>query len=119
MTRHHLTDEQWAKVQPHLPPRAPGAGRPRKDDRLILDGLLWLTRTSSPWRDLPPDYGPWRTVYSRFYRWRQAGVWERLFAAVVDATQEADLSEVLFVDGSSVRAHQHAAGARGGSPSKP
>ncbi len=114
MTRHHLSDAQWAKVQPHLPPRKPGAGRPRKDDRLILDALLWLLRTGAPWRDLPSDYGSWRTVYSRFFRWRAAGVWERLFAAVLEAAGEAGQSTAYFVDGSSIRAHQHAAGAKGG-----
>lgn len=118
MGRHRLTDEQWTKLQPHLPPRKPGAGRPRKDDRLILDALLWLARTGAPWRDLPPEYGSWRTVYSRFSRWRQAGVWAGLFERLLAVVGEEPI-DAYFVDGSSVRAHQHAAGAKGGRPHKP
>ena len=117
MPRHQLTDEQWAKLEPHLPPRKAGPGRPRKDDRLILNALLWLARTGAPWRDLPEEYGPWETVYTRFRRWREAGVWDRLWVAVIEVADEAgDLAgEAYFVDGSTVRAHQHAADQKGGS----
>jgi transposase len=116
MARHGLTDEQWAKLQPHLPGRKPGPGRPPKDDRLILDALLWLARTGAPWRDLPDEFGPWRTVYSRFRRWREAGVWEQLFQRVLEVANDGQPVKAYFVDGSTVRAHQHAAGAKGGSP---
>lgn len=118
MGRHRLTDEQWAKLEPYLPPRKPGPGRPRKDDRLILDALWWLARTGAPWRDLPPEYGPWQTVYSRFRRWREAGVWAALFEGFLEVTGEKEL-RTYFVDGSIVRAHQHAAGQKGGSAVKP
>jgi transposase len=82
----------------------------------MLHGLLWRLRTGAPWRDLPERYGAWQTVASRFYRWRQAGIWDRLFAAV---PQQADAAGQLdwnlhFVDGTIVRAHQHAAGAKKG-----
>jgi transposase len=88
------------------------------DHRRILNGILWLLRTGAPWRDLPERYGPWQTVASRFYRWRQAGLWDRLFAAV---QQQADAAGHLdwglhFVDGTIIRAHQHAAGAPSGAP---
>ncbi len=77
-----------------------------------------MARTGAPWRDLPKRFGPWQTVASRFYRWRAAGVWERVFAAVqqaADTEQQLDWS-VHCVDGSVVRAHQHAAGAKKGDP---
>jgi transposase len=112
--RHELTDAQWARLQPLLPARKPG--RQREDDRRILNGILWKLATGAPWRDLPERYGPWQSVYTRFWRWTQAGVWDRLFAAV---QQQADVAgqldwELHFVDGTVIRAHQHAAGAKKG-----
>lgn len=115
--RHELTDAQWARLEPLLPPRKPGA--PRKDDRQVVNGILWKLATGAPWRDLPERYGPWQSVYTRFRRWARAGVWDRLFAAVqrqADAAGEIDW-ELHFVDGTVVRAHQHAAGAKGGTRS--
>ena len=112
--RHELTETEWARLQPLLPPRK--AGKPRQDDRRILNGILWKVATGAPWRDLPERYGPWQTVYTRFRRWTAAGVWDRLFAAVqrqADAAGELDWA-LHFVDGTVIRAHQHAAGAKGG-----
>jgi transposase len=112
--RHELTDAQWARLEPWLPPRK--AGAPRKDDRRVINGILWKLATGAPWRDLPERYGPWQTVYTRFRRWTGAGVWDRIFAAVqrqADATGELDWN-LHFVDGTVIRAHQHAAGAKGG-----
>ena len=116
MRRKELSNEQWERLQPLLPPQKPHTGRPAADHRRILNGILWIIRTGAPWRDLPERYGSWRTVASRFYRWRQAGIWERLFAAVQqqgDAAGQLDWA-VHFVDGTVVRAHQHAAGAKKG-----
>jgi transposase len=118
MRRHELTDRQWEQLAPLLPPERPATGRPSRDHRTILNGILWKLRTGAPWRDVPERYGPWATLYSRFRRWRLAGVWDRLFAAVqtqADAAGELDWT-VHFVDGTVVRAHQHAAGAKGGTP---
>ena len=112
--RHELTETVWAQLQPLLPPRQ--AGKPRQDDRRIINGILWKLATGAPWRDLPERYGPWQTVYTRFRRWTHAGVWDQIFAAVqryADAAGRIDW-EVHFVDGTVVRAHQHAAGAKGG-----
>ena len=114
--RHELTDAQWARLAPLLPPQKPKTGKPNTEHRRVLNGLLWKIRTGAPWRDLPERYGPWPTVYSRFRRWRRAGVWDRLFAAVQrqeDAAGRLDWT-LHFVDGSVIRAHQHAAGAKGG-----
>jgi transposase len=116
--RGELTNAQWERLAPLLPPEKPATGKPNKAHRAIINGILWKLRTGAPWRDLPERYGPWSTVYSRFRRWRLAGVWDRLFAAVqaqADAAGELDW-ELHFVDGTVIRAHQHAGGAKGGIP---
>ena len=114
MSRGDLTNEQWECTRPLLPPWKPKTGRPAVDHRTILNGIPWILRTGAPWRDLPECYGPWRTVASRFYRWRKAGLWGRTLDAVqrqVHAMGRLDWS-VHYVDSTVVRAHQHAAGAR-------
>jgi transposase len=82
MGRGNLTDQQWQQLQPLLPHQKPTTGRPAKDHRTIINGILWVLRTGAPWRDLPECYGPWPTVASQFYRWRQESRWERLLASV-------------------------------------
>jgi transposase len=115
MVRGELTEKQWQQLEPLLPPQSPETGRPNKDHRTIINGILWVLRTGAPWRDLPECYGPWRTIASRFYRWRRDGLWDRLLMTV---QQQANIQgkvnwELHYVDGTMVRAHQHAAGARG------
>jgi len=80
----------------------------------MVNGILWILRTGAPWRDLPERYGSWNSVYSRFRRWKQAGIWERVLAELQSiGDQQGELDwEIHFVDGSIVRAHQHAAGAK-------
>ena len=114
--RHELTEAEWGRLAPLLPPQRPARGRPAEDHRRILNAILWKIRTGAPWRDVPERYGSWATVYSRFRRWRLAGVWDQVFAAVqrqADAAGQLDWN-VHFVDGTVIRAHQHAAGAKGG-----
>jgi transposase len=84
----------------------------------MVNGILWVLRTGAPWRDLPERYGPWASVYSRFRRWKEAGVWDRVLSelqAQGDWLGEVDW-EIHFVDGSIVRAHPHAAGAKKAPP---
>ena len=92
MNRGDLTDTQWARLQPLLPPQCPPkgstGGRPRNDDRPIINGILWILRTGAPWPDLPARYGPPSTVSTRLYRWKKAGIWDRLFAAVQAEARE-------------------------------
>src|SRR5262245_40102463 len=88
MHRHEMTEEQWERLAGLLPARK-GTGRPRNDDRQIINGILWLLRTGAPWRDLPERYGPWRTVATRFYRWQKAGVWQQVLSAVQEASDQA------------------------------
>jgi transposase len=116
MNRGDLTDREWERLEPLLPPQKPRVGRPAKDHRQIVNGILWINRTGAPWRDLPERYGSWKTVSSRFYRWCRAGIWKRILALV---HQQADAEGRLdwdkhHVDATIVRAHQHAAGAKGG-----
>ena len=116
MNRGDLTNAQWERLQPLLPPQKPTTGHPAHDHRTILNGSLWVLRTGAPWRDLPERYGPWRTVASRFYRWQKAGIWQRLLETIkqqADATGQLDW-EIHDVDSTIVRAHQHAAGAKKG-----
>jgi transposase len=114
--RGELTDSEWERLEPLLPPEKPETGRTNKDHRQIINGILWRERTGAPWRDLPERYGPWSTVGSRFWRWREDGIWDRIFASIQQQADEADEVDwgVHFVDGSVIRAHQHAAGAKGG-----
>jgi transposase len=114
--RHELTDEQWERLAPLLPATKPQTGRPNKDHRTVLNGIVWILRTGAPWRDLPERYGPWKTVYSRFRRWQRAGIWDRILAVLhEEAAHDGTLDDSLvLIDSSNVRAHQHAAGAKKG-----
>jgi transposase len=116
MVRHQLTDAQWERLRPLLPPQKPKTGRPAHDHRRIIEAILWLDRTGAPWRDLPPEVGRWQTVSSRFYRWRQQGVWARVLAALqAQADARGDLDWLVhYLDSTVIRAHQQAAGAKGG-----
>ncbi len=116
MSRGELTNEQWARLQRLLPPQKPRTGRPAEAHRRIINGILWIKRTGAPWRDLPERYGPWQTVASRCYRWQRAGSWDRIFTVAQQrAHSEGKVDwDVHYVDGTIVRAHQHAAGAKKG-----
>ncbi len=114
--RHALTDEQWERLAPLLPPQRPRTGRPANDHRTVLDAILWVLRSGAPWRDLPECYGSWQTAYSRFRRWGDAGLWDRVLVALqADAAHEGTLDDTLAViDGTSIRAHHQAVGAKKG-----
>ena len=106
--RHELTDEQWERLRPLLPPQKPKTGRPAKDHRTVINGMLWIMKTGAPWEDLPERYGSYKTVSSRFYRWRKAGIWDRILAEVQKDADTRGLVEweIHFVDSSIVRAHR-------------
>ena len=110
MRRHELSDEEWAIIQPLLPNKPRGV--PRVDDRRVLNGILWRFRTGAPWRDIPERYGPRTTLYNRFVRWRASGVWDRLLAAVSAACD----GDIVMIDSSCVRVHQHGAAVKRGVP---
>ena len=75
-----LSDEAWAAIDPHLPRGKPG--KPRVDDRRVISGILHVLKTGCRWRDVPPEYGPATTIYNRYNRWSQRGLWQRLFEQI-------------------------------------
>lgn len=108
MARFDLTDKEWEIVSPLLPNKPRGV--PRTDDRRVLNGIFYVLRTGSPWRDLPERYGPYTTVYNRYNRWAKKGVWLRLFESLAALSPQS----LQFIDSSIIRAHQHSAGAKKG-----
>ena len=110
--RGEVTDKAWAQIEPLLPPTGQRGGRWR-EHRQVINAILWKLRTGAPWRDLPERYGPWKTVYTRFWRWSRDGTLTMLVTKVrVIAEAIDELDREVSVDSSIVRAHQHAAGAR-------
>jgi len=110
LIRKVLNDAQWKRIAPELPGKKGDPGRSGKDNRLFVEAVLWLVRTGAPWRDLPNEFGKWKTVYTRFRRWAAKGTWESLFKRLAD---EPDF-EYVMIDGTIIRVHQHGTGARGG-----
>ena len=110
MDRCVLSDAQWARIAELIPGKPGDPGRSGKNNRLFVEAVLWLARTGAPWRDLPKGFGHWNAVFKRFRRWVAKGVFARLFQALRD---EPDF-EYVIADGSIVRVHQKASGAKGG-----
>lgn len=114
LRRFELTDAQWKQIDPLPPPQKPRTGRPTKDHRQILNGMLWILRAGAPWEDLPARYGAVGTVLSGFHRRRRPIVFDRVLQWLqtqADARRDLDWN-LHFVDATVVRVHQHAAGAR-------
>jgi len=111
MVRHRLTDEQWELIADIFPPPA-RTGRPQRDRREIVDGILWVLRTGAPWRDLPEEFGPWNTVWDLFDTWNSDGTLDEILhglrAARIEAGEVDD--ELWCIDGTSIRAARCAAG---------
>lgn len=105
-----LSDQQWDRIARHIIGDERTRGSSGHDNRMFVEGVLWIVRTGSPWRDLPEAFGAWNSVFRRFSRWSAKGVWQRIFAAMAD---DPDF-EYLILDSTIVRAHQHAAGAKRG-----
>jgi transposase len=116
MHRYELSDPQWARIETLLPHRSHRgkAGRPFRDHRPVVNGILWILHTGAPWRDLPERYGPWGTVYYRFHRWRRDGTWVRIATALLDELDDKGKvdHDLWCIDGSVVRASRAAAGAK-------
>jgi putative transposase len=105
-----LRDEEWRRIEALCVGKESDPGGTGRNNRLFVEAVLWLARTGTPWRDLPAVFGNWNSVWRRFDRWSQGGVWYRIFAALSD---DPDF-EYLIIDSTIVRAHQHATGAKGG-----
>lgn len=108
MARYDLSEAEWRLIEPLLPNKPRGVAR--VDDRRVINGIFYVLRTGSPWRDLPSRYGPHTTVYNRFNRWAKAGVWLRVF----EALSASSPGSMHLIDSSIIRAHQHAAGGKKG-----
>jgi transposase len=112
-----ISDEVWAVIEPVLPSDVGRRGKRWADHRRVLEGIVWRFRVGAPWRDLPADFGPWQTVWKRHYRWSTDGTYAKMFLAVQEAFGSSNLAAdslvtVISADSTSIRAHQHAAGAR-------
>ena len=111
MARHRLTDKQWACIEDVFPPTA-RTGRPPRDRRTIVDGILWILRTGSPWRDLPEEFGPWATVWDLFDKWNADGTLDQLLSKLRAARIDAGKVDqrLWCIDGTVVRAARCAGG---------
>lgn len=108
--RYELSQVQWERIADLLPGKAGDPGRTAADNRLFVNGVLWVLRSGAHWCDLPERYGRWKTLHKRFSRWSKAGVWDRVFA---DLIKDRD-NQYLMIDSTLVRAHQQAATGKGG-----
>jgi transposase len=120
MYRYDLTDAQWEAIAPLFPDRYHHgqAGHPWGEHRPLVNGILWHLHTGAPWPDTPPRYGPWKTVYDRFNRWRKDGTWAKVLDALLLKLDKQGLIErdLWCIDASAIRAHAAAAGAEKKSP---
>jgi transposase len=115
LSRGDLTEAEWRVLKGLLPVELEagkrGRGRPPEDNRNVINGILWRLRCGTPWRDVPEKYGNWNSIYRRFRRWSEAGVWESVAIALAETMAE---SGQYNIDSTSVRAHVSAAGGKGG-----
>jgi transposase len=108
-----LNDEEWARIVPLLPTDV--RGKERVDDRRVLSGIIYVLKIGCRWCDCPPEYGPYTTIYNRFVRWAERGIWENLFRKLAGSGRSAQLQ---MIDSTHVKAHRSASGGKGGSRSR-
>ena len=108
-----LSDAEWARLEPLLPSGRKGAHR--VDDRRVISGILHMLRSGARWRDCPPEYGPYTTIYNRFNRWSRQGIWLAMFAAVTGSTGTIG---TVAIDSTHIKVHRSASGGKGGTSSK-
>ena len=108
-----LNDDQWSRMEPYLPTDV--RGKERVDDRRVISGILHVIRSGCRWCDCPPEYGPPTTIYNRFVRWAERGVWERLFRELAARGRS---TEVQMIDSTHIKAHRSASGGKRGSRTK-
>ena len=115
MVRLSLSDAQWDRLAPLVPGKPGDPGRSGDNNRMFVEGVLWIVRTGAPWRDLPTCFGNWFAVWKRFRRWALNGVFDRIFR---ELSGEPDF-EYALIDGTIVRVHRHGTGAKGGLKIRP
>lgn len=108
-----ISDALWEVIAPVMPSSAPRRGRPWNDHRRTLEAIAWRFRTGSPWRDVPPEFGAWQSIWERHRRWSIDGTYAAMLSVIhaVGGSGEARHTGLISIDSTSVRAHQHAAGA--------
>lgn len=104
-----FSDGQWDRIAPLLPTNT--RGKKRVDDRRVLSGIVQALKSGGRWADCPPVYGPKKTLYNRFVRWAERGIWEAIFAALAGAE---DAPDRLVIDSTCIKVHRCAGGAKGG-----
>jgi transposase len=109
-----LNDSQWSKIKDILPGKQSDPGRTGADNRRFVEAIMWVGRNGARWRALPAQYGNWNSVHRRFRRWSKKGIWQMMFNTLAVSAD----TEWLMIDSTIIRAHQHAAGAKGGSKTK-
>ena len=109
VSRYEVSAEQWRKIEPLLPGKPSDRGRTASDNRLFVNGCLWVIRSGAMWYHLPERYGAWKRSYNRFRRWAHAGIWEQVFAVMLADSK----NPYRMIDSSVVRVHQLAASGRG------
>lgn len=112
--RYELSDAQWQRIEALLPGKKGDPGRTAADNRLFVNGVLWVLRSGAHWHDLPERYGKWKSVHTRFARWAKNGTWERVFNILTKDRK----NEYLMLDTTLVRAHQQAATGKGGTKTR-
>jgi transposase len=115
IVRYELSDVQWSRIEGLLPGRSDTVGRTAADNRVFVNGVLWVLRSGARWHDLPERYGKYKSVHKRFIRWALGGVWDRVFRELVADRK----NRYLMIDSTIVRAHQQAAtGRKKGAPTR-
>jgi transposase len=104
-----LNDAQWARIESLMPSSKRRRGRPWRDHRQVVEGIVYRFRTGIAWRDLPASFGPWQTVWERHQKFSQDGAWDRIHAQLVaEADADGEVDWTVSVDATVNRAHQHA-----------
>jgi len=110
-----ISDEQWVLIEPHCLGKKSDPGRSGSDTRVFLEGVLWISRTGAPWRDLPAEFGKWNSAFKRFRHWVKRDVFHRMFK---DLSADSDF-EYAMIDGTICKVHRHGQGAKGGLKARP
>ena len=103
--RYELSDSHWEKIKDLLPGKEGDVGCTAQDNRNFINGVLWISRSGAPWADLPERYGKYNSVYRRYSRWCEKGVWEKVFS-ILAADED---NEYLMLDSTIVQAHSQSA----------
>ena len=111
----HLREDQWKRIASALPGKQGDPGRSGEDNRRFVEAVVWIGKNGAKWRSLPPAYGRWSGVHKRFKRWADKGIWQMIFNSLAVSAD----TEWLMIDSTIIRAHQCAAGGKGGNRIRP